>query len=106
MLGPVIRDTLHLLKDEDRLDDTDEAMQKCLGAAESDMWPYAYQSLDDADIILQGLSADGVKMARSQSVRPMTEYAPCSWNAADLPRIMALLVEAGWEVRSTTFHPA
>jgi hypothetical protein len=37
VLGPVISDVRHLFEDED-LDDSDEAMQKCLDAAkESDM---------------------------------------------------------------------
>lgn len=105
VLGPVIRDARNLLEDED-LDGSDEAMQKCLVAAkESDMWPYAYQPLDDADVILAGLPEAVVEMGRRGSVSPMTDYSPCSWDAADLPRIREILAETGWEVCSTTFHP-
>lgn len=106
VLGPVIRDVRRLLEEEN-LDESDEAMQKCLDAARgSDMWPYAYQPLDDADVILAGIPEAVVEMVRPKSTSPMTDYSPCSWNPVDLPRVKEILTEAGWEVCSTIFHPA
>ncbi len=111
VLRPVIQDARNIL---DTSGTSAAAMQKCLdfvvsGAGRGDfeeMWPYVYQPLDDADVILEGLPEAVVEMVLSPSLSPMTDYYPSSWDAKDLPRIIDLLTEAGWEVRSTTFHPS
>lgn len=110
VLNPVISDVRHLLEDDAGWslpvdDDSDTTMQKCLDLREhSREWAYAYQPLDDADVILAGLPDAVVELRRRGSVSPMTEYSPCYWDTADLSRIKKILAEAGWEIRETTFH--
>lgn len=109
VLNPVIREVRHLLEDDAGWslpvdDDSDTTMQKCLDLREHAEWAYAYQPLEDADVILAGLPDAVVELRRGGSVSPMTDYSPCSWGAADLPRIKEILAETGWEIRETTFH--